>query len=320
MNRFKRSWLLLKASLRVIFQNKKLLLFPVIISVLTLGIVVFFLAPVALQPTGYSYTQPEHWEKIGSGLVEKTETGRVTIGDHNSASRSAKVEWHVSREAALYGVCLYLLAMYFATFFNVAFYHEILAALRGESVSITRGLFFACTRWHAILLWSLFAGLVGVLIRVIEDRLGVIGRIIAGILGTVWSVASLFVVPAIAYDSEAVNPLRLLRESANSLRHTWGETLIGYVGLSFANLLILLLSVIPMTAAVVASVLWQNYWIIAVASVVWIGGLCCWGYLTNVASQVYKGALYLYANERTIPAPYSEELLDSAWKHRGLAS
>ena len=320
MNKFERSWLLLKTSLRVMFQNKKLLIFPMVISVLTLGIVLFFLAPVALRPTGYSYTQPEHWEKIGSGLLENTETGSVTIGDHNSTSRSARVEWHISREAALYGVGLYLLAMYFATFFNVAFYHEILAALRGESVSITRGLFFACRRWHAILLWSLFAGLVGVLIRVIEERLGFIGRIIAGFLGTVWSVASLFVIPAIAYHTEAVNPLRLLRESANAIRDTWGETLIGYVGLSFANLLILLLSIILMTAAVVVSALWQNYWIIAVASVVWIGGLCCWGYLSNVASQMYKGALYLYANERTIPTPYSEELLDSAWKHRGLAS
>ncbi|HEX5221958.1 MAG TPA: DUF6159 family protein [Verrucomicrobiae bacterium] len=223
MNSFERSRLLLNASLRVIFQNKKLLIFPLIISVLTLGIIAFFLAPVALQPTGYSYTQPEHWEKVGSGLFEKTETGRVTIGDHNSPSRSAKVEWHISREAAVYGVFLYLLAMYLATFFNVAFYHEILAALKGESVSIVRGLFFACGRWHAILLWSLFAGLVGVAIRLIEERLGIIGRIIAGILGTVWSVASLLVVPAIAYDSEAINPFRLLRESANSLRHTWGR-------------------------------------------------------------------------------------------------
>lgn len=316
MSKFKRSRLLLKASLRVIFQNKKLLIFPMIISVLTLGILLFFLAPVALRPTGYSYTQPEHWEKIGSGLFEKTESGQITIGDHNSPGHSAKVEWHVSREAAFYGIFLYFVAMYFATFFNVAFVHEILAALRGQSVSITRGLLFACRRWHAIFLWALFTGLVGVIIRIVEERLGFIGRIIAGIVGTVWSVASIFVVPAIAYDSEAVSPLRLLRESADALRQTWGETLIGYVGLSFGNLLVLVFSIVAMTAAVVASVLLQNYWIIAGASCVWIAALCCWAYLTNVASQVYKGALYLYATERSIPAPYNEELLNSAWRHR----
>ena len=92
--------------------------------------------------------------------------------------------------------------------------------------------------------------------------------------------------------------------------------MIGYVGLSFANLLILLFSIIPMVAAILASALWNNYWIIAVTSGVWLIALCCWGYLTNVASQVYKGALYLYATERTIAAPYDEDLLDSAWRHR----
>ena len=316
MSRFKRSWLLLKISLRVIFQNKKLLIFPVIISVLTLGILLFFLAPVALRPTGYAYTESKHWEKVGSGLFEKTETGRSTIVTQNGVSHSSKVQWHISREAALYGVFMYFAAMYFATFFNVAFYHEILAALRGQPVSITRGMLYACKCWHAVLLWTLLASVVGVIIRVIEERLGFIGRIIAGIVGTVWSVASIFVVPAIAYDPKVVNPFRLLRESANSLRQTWGETLIGYVGVSFGHFLILLLSIIPMTAAAIAAAWWQNFWIIAVAVVVWIALLSCWGYLTSVASQVYKGALYLYATERTLPAGYDEDLLGLAWKHR----
>ena len=39
-------------------------------------------------------------------------------------------------------------------------------------------------------------------------------------------------------------------------------------------------------------------------------------YLTGVASQVYKGALYLYAAEGVIPAPYSREMLDMAWKFK----
>jgi len=37
-------------------------------------------------------------------------------------------------------------------------------------------------------------------------------------------------------------------------------------------------------------------------------------YLANIAGQIYKGALYLYAENGTIPAPYNQEMLDSAWK------
>jgi len=73
--------------------------------------------------------------------------------------------------------------MFFATFFNVAFYHEILVALAGQSVSIIRGLKFAGTKWKAVLMWALFAGLVGLIIRQLEERLSFVGRIIARFIG-----------------------------------------------------------------------------------------------------------------------------------------
>jgi len=58
----------------------------------------------------------------------------------------------------VYLAFLYFVSMFFATFFNVAFYHEILVALAGQSVSIIRGLKFAGTKWKAVLMWALFAG------------------------------------------------------------------------------------------------------------------------------------------------------------------
>ena len=44
--------------------------------------------------------------------------------------------------------------------------------------------------------------------------------------------------------------------------------------------------------------------------------LFAWSYLSSVASQVYKGALYLYAAEGIIPEPYNREMLDMAWKFK----
>lgn len=55
---------------------------------------------------------------------------------------------------------LYLVSMFLATFFNVAFFNEILAALSGQEVSIKRGFEAAFARVGAILMWSLLAGLV----------------------------------------------------------------------------------------------------------------------------------------------------------------
>jgi len=39
-------------------------------------------------------------------------------------------------------------------------------------------------------------------------------------------------------------------------------------------------------------------------------------YLTSLAGQIYKGALYLYAASGVVPEPYSQEMLDSAWKFK----
>jgi len=56
--------------------------------------------------------------------------------------------------------------------------------------------------------------------------------------------------------------------------------------------------------------------IIAAAGIVWFFGILAWSYLAGVASQVYKGALYLYASEGIVPAPYDREMLDMGWKFK----
>ena len=64
MSKFQRSWALLKCSFRVIFENKRLLLFPIILSLLMIVIVVFFLAPVVLWPTGHGLAEAAHWQAV----------------------------------------------------------------------------------------------------------------------------------------------------------------------------------------------------------------------------------------------------------------
>src|SRR5437773_3650053 len=233
--KFQRSWLLLKSSLSIIARNKQLLVFPIVIFSLTVVIVLFFLAPAVFRPTGYSYTQPEHWQAISHSLFTQSEAGVVQYRSQQFGFTPA---------AIAYLAFLYFISMFFATFFNVAFYNEILAALSGQPVSIGRGLKFACTRWKAVLMWTLFAGLVGMIIKAIEQRLQFVGRLLARFIGLAWSIASVFVIPIIVREEQSANPLHLLKKSAGILKRTWGEALIGYAGLAFANTLILIGSMV----------------------------------------------------------------------------
>ena len=306
MSKFQRSWLLLKNSISVIRRNPRLLVFPLVTALCTLVIALFFLAPMALWPTGRSYTEAAHWEAIGQSL----------FGESHPTPDGDQRELTLTPGGMVYAGVLYLLSMVVATFFNVAFYHEILAALGGQPVSLGRGLRFALTKWRGILMWSLFAGLVGLVIKTLEQKLDLIGRLIARLIGLAWSVASIFAIPVLVRESKTDNPVQMLRQSAGILKRTWGEMLIGYVGLTFGNALIGIGSVVLLGGALFASMVLQNFWIVAIVGLLWLVAIVTWSYVVSVASHVYRGALYLYAAEGTIAEPYNQELLDAAWKFK----
>jgi hypothetical protein len=296
-----RSWRLFVNSCQIIGRQPKLLLFPLVTFFCTLLIVLFFLAPAALLPTGHAWGHGEHWKAAVQRLVE--------FAPADSATRHGSL----TGVGYVYVVVLYLTSMFLATFFNVAFYHEIIKALAGGQVSLQAGLRFACSRLRAILLWSLFAGAVGLVIKTLEDRFGWVGRWVMRLVGTVWSVASVFVIPVIVREGKA-NPFALLRSSAGALKKTWGESLVGYLGITAGSWIVLLGSVIFLVGTGLLSVWLGHPGFIFTAVCLWLVAMFVYGYLVSVAGHIYRGALYVYATEGVVPAPYTAELMDAAWK------
>ena len=303
MNRFQRSWLLFRSSLMVIVRNKELLIFPIFISLASAVILLFFFAPAVLWPTGHSYLSADHWQALGHKFFTKTGT-------------AGREQFTYSPVAIAYLVFLYFVSMFVATFFNVAFYNEILEALSGRPVSLGRGLKFACSRWKAIVMWTLFAGMIGLIIKAIEQRFDLVGKIIARLVGAAWSIASVFVIPIIVRDEESVNPLVMLKKSATILTRTWGEGLIGYIGMGAINVVVMIGSMIVIVATGIISAKLNNFWLLGSVLACWFVMMLGWSYLMNVASLVFKSALYLYAAEGIISEPYDQELLDSSWKYK----
>ena len=240
MNKIKRSGKLLQAAFAVLFREKKLLLFPLIATVLAGVVALFFVAPIAFYPTGHSYFSADHWNAISDKIThgvqwlhlqsnKPAKAGPLEITGTGTLPIFTAKPWVAAIFAAAY-----FASMFLATFSNVAFYHEIMQALNGNAVSIRRGFRFAATRWKAVLLWSLFAGLVGYLIQALQERLGMIGRLVTGLMGFVWSVACIFIIPTLVRDTETSNPFTHLRHSVGTLKRTWGELIIGFAGLELA--------------------------------------------------------------------------------------
>src|SRR5437588_13129723 len=148
MNKFQRSWQLLKSSIAVMRRDKQLLLFPILTTACTALVSVLFLFPVAFQPTGHSYSSGEHWKAVGNSIYS------VNSADGAGAGAVANSDYRHGRQSAIKGVrplavgyfaVTYFVSMFIATFFNVAFYQQILAALNGQPGSIRAGLRFATT-------------------------------------------------------------------------------------------------------------------------------------------------------------------------------
>ncbi|MGP8198844.1 MAG: DUF6159 family protein [Limisphaerales bacterium] len=333
ITKFKQSWQLFKASITVTLRYRKLLWFPILTTFLTACIAFFFLSamalPVVLHHTGYHLNQKQHWVALQNYYMPKHAVqpkpqpaatasdvlNTLLTGHPVSADTSA-------RPAAVRGIpwgslCLlavYFVSMFLATFFNVAFYSEIIEALNDRGVSFRRGFGVARSRLPSILAWTLLAGLVGWIVRKIEERLPFAGRIVMGLIGMAWSVAAVFVIPVIIQEQPMRNPIKILKQSALTLKRTWGESLIGYVGFSAGSAVIFMCSLIPLLAAGGIALLLNSIWFAVVAGVIWVIALLFMGYISNVASQVYRCALYIYAAEGVVPEPYTQDLMDMAWR------
>jgi hypothetical protein len=334
ITKFKQSWQLFKASINVTFRHRKLLWFPILTSILTAFIALFFLSamslPVVLHHTGYQLNQKEHWvalkdyylpapavqPKSGAPATQTSKALAVLLTGHSAAAHGS------GNQAAAQGfpwglLCLfalYFVSMFLATFFNVALYSEIIAALNGRGVSFRRGLLTARSRLPSILAWSLLAGVVGWLIRAIEQRLPLVGRIVTGFIGLTWSIASVFAIPVIIQYQPMRNPFKILRQSALTLKRTWGEGLVGYAGFSAGSVVIFMCSLVPLLLGVALGRLFGSHWLAVTAVTLWVLSLVAISYVSGVASHVYRCALFMYATEGVVPEPYSQDLLDMAWK------
>jgi hypothetical protein len=308
------SWQIFKASIQVTFRHPKLLWFPFLTTVFTGIIALFFLTaifmPIIFVPNGYPLTDAQHWKALMGNYPLHPVHQHVPAASQNQSITSALPG------GVFFLLPLYLVSMFLATFFNVAYYNEIIAALNGRGVSFRRGFGVARSRLLSILAWSLLAGLVGWLIHAVQERLPFVGKIVTGLIGIAWSVATVFAIPVIIQEESNRNPLKILQQSASTLKRTWGEGLVGYVGFSAANMALFIGWLVPLIVVCVLAVHFhiKSLWLGITLVVIWFGGLMLMSYVSNVAKHVYQCALYVYAAEGVVPEPYNEELLDNAWR------
>lgn len=259
--RLSRSWSLVEASASVLKQDKELLLFPLISMAALVVVVASFALPV-----------------FGLGMLD-------------SASGGGDERVFVARYVVAF---LFYFSQYFVIFFfNAALVGAAMIRLDGANPTLGDGLRIATSRIGAIAGYALVAATVGMILRAIQERVGFIGRIIVGLLGVSWTIATYLVVPVLV--ARELGPIAAVKESASLLKKTWGENVIGQAGLAAAFGFIFL-GVIGCGMLLVAAAFYtQSIFLIVVAFVATILGIVITGLVQSALTGIYAAALYRYA-------------------------
>jgi hypothetical protein len=143
------------------------------------------------------------------------------------------------------------------------------------------------------------------LLRLIEQRSNLVGKIVVGLLGIAWSLTSFLVVPILVIDNEG--PVGALQRSAAMLKKTWGEQLIG----NFSFGLIFMLLALPGILVLVVGVTAQSVTLIVFAVLYFIGIA-----LAQSALQgIFQAALYLYMRDGEAPEGFEAAALQASIGH-----
>ena len=126
---------------------------------------------------------------------------------------------------------IYLAEYFVVFFFNCALAGAAMIRMDGGNPTVGDGLRIAWSKVGTIFGYTLIAATVGLLLRMIGERMGLVGRIVSGLIGVAWTVASFLVVPVLV--SRDIGPVDAVRESATLLKQTWGENLISNAGIGF---------------------------------------------------------------------------------------
>lgn len=275
MNRFSRSWELIKASARVLSADKELLVFPIVSAIASVIVTLTFALPL-LFSGGFSFSSESSFP-------------------------------------AIYYVVLFLfyIVQYFVIFFaNTALVGAATIRLKGGDPTVGDGFRIAFSHFGAILGYAAIAATVGMILRLISERSRGLGQIVISLIGFAWNIATFLVVPILAV--EGIGPIQAIQRSTALLKKTWGEQIIGNFGVGAIfglAVFALILTSIPIFYLLITA---ESILGIIALAVILIFAFILIGLVQSTLNGIYTAAVYQYAiEERT--GFFDEEMIRNAF-------
>ena len=273
MTRMQTSWEIAKRSWAVLKSDKTLAWFPV-----------------------FSF--------IGSVVVFAVFGGLVVLAglDHQGSQDSlAPMGW-------VFIAFGYVGLAFVQTYFLAALVAGADVRLRGGTSNVSAAIAVANSRLHRLLPWAIVSATVSLILNQLE-RQGIVGRIIASLIGLAWSLITFLTIPILVLEDVGV--VDAFKRSGTLFKKTWGENVVGQAGLGIIGFL----AVLPAIAvfAIGASLGTIGLVVFGGIAVVWVAVATT---VVSALSGIYRTALYRFASSGEVPSDFAGTDFQAAFKPR----
>lgn len=278
MNAYTRSWELVKASGAVLRDDKELLVFPVVSGIAVTIVMASFIVPMIL-----------------AGIFERGLAGTFPI-------------------LGLALSFLFYVVQYIIIFYcNSALVGAAMIRLDGGTPTLRDGFRIANEHFGQIVGYALLSATVGVILRGIARR-GVIGRIVASVLGFGWNLATFLAVPVLIV--EGLSPWEAVKRSTQLLKKTWGEQIVGNIGIGFAFGILSIFTTLLFVGGLILAIQSHVPALIAGTAVAGVATLVVLALIGSTLSAIYTAAVYRYATKGDAGAAFPPVLVSEAFRAR----
>ena len=280
MERISRGWALTKQSWGVLKSDRSLVIFPKLSAIFALIAVAVIWLPTASM----------------SGVL-----AGEAINEHDPV-------YYVAAAATAY------VSTFIAVFFNVALAACAVRSLRGEDTTVGERIRAAMQRLGPILGWTLVAATIGLVLRLLQDRIPLAAKIAVWIAGAAWAVATFFVIPVLALERSG--PWQSIKRSVAVVKARWGEGATGTVAISAVTVLVVVIVMVGGAACgIVLFAAGLQQLAIAVIAIA-VAAVIVVSIVSSALTEIFRVAVYQYAVTGATPGAFDNALLQNAFDGR----
>jgi hypothetical protein len=193
---------------------------------------------------------------------------------------------------------VYVVLYFIVIFFNTAVIGCATIRLNGGDPTVGDGFHIAGSHIKKILGWAIIGAIVGTILKTIQQKAGIAGKIISFAAGLAWTYATFFIIPVLIYEDKGV--IKSIKRSGQIFKTTWGETIAGTFGFGIIFLLLGFLGVFILigggilggfTGFIIGFIIAVIYWLII-------------GIIAAATNGIYVAALYQYATKNKLPSAF----------------